>query len=176
MLNIRKKEPKQTTGRNRWLPALFIGLLLCLAANILLKFGASTPETPKTPAEVFTRYLEKTVAERPVETGTVGAEAEAAIMDRVAYTVAEQSDTQVTLEITAPDMATILDKAEQTDMTPQDILDMLNGDAFPTRTTVLTVELDEDGNMIESLEFLDAMYGGLLTYLEQFVPETEGSG
>lgn len=163
--------------RRQWVIPVLAGIvLLCLAANIPLKFGASTPETPKTPAEVFTRYLEETVAERPAETGTVGAEAEAAIMDRVAYTVVEQTDATVTLEITAPDMVTILGKAEQTDMTPQDILDVLNGDIFPTRTTVLTVELDEDGNMIESWALIDAMYGGLLTYLEQFVLETEGSG
>ena len=60
--------------------------------------------------------------------------------------------------------------------TAQDILNRLNGENVPTKTTTLTVDLDETGKMIESREFVDAMYGGLLTYLDRFVLEREELG
>ena len=92
------------------------------------------------------------------------------------YTVLEQADNRVTLEITAPDMTVILNQADQNGGTAQDILNRLNGENVPTKTTTLTVDLDENGKMIESREFVDAMYGGLLTYLDGFVLEREELG
>lgn len=176
-----KKEPKQTNGqtkrRKRWIWALVIGVLLFLGImTLLMKPGVSSTDSSPAPSEVFTRYLEETVAEQPEEFTTVGSEAEAAIIERVKYTVLEQADTQVTLEIAAPDMTAILDEAVQSDGTAQGILDALRSDNYPTKTTTLTVELDENGKMIESREFVDAMYGGLLTYLDRFVLEMEELG
>lgn len=169
-----KKESKQAKGRKRLLPLLFVGLLLCLTGKILLKSDTSPAKTPKTPAEVFTHELEEALAEQAPEVTTLGAAAETIIIDRVQYTILEQSDTQVMLGITAPDLVTILNEANQKGETAEDILETLQAAELPTKNTVLTVELDEDGNVIESRAFVDAMYGGLLTYLEQFVLETEG--
>ncbi len=154
-------------------PVIVVLVLLCLVVNTLLKPGVPAAKPPQSPAEEFTQYLEETVSEKPTELDTAGAEAEAAIIDRVKYTVLEQADNRVTLEITAPDMTVILNQADQNGGTAQDILNMLNGENVPTKTTTLTVDLDENGKMIESREFVDAMYGGLLTYLDQFVLEAE---
>lgn len=166
---MRKKEPK----RRRLLPLLAAALLLAAGLGFLLKPRVTV--TPKAPAEVFTQYLAETVAEKPAETATVGERAEAAIIERVEYTVVEQTDTQVTLRITAPDMLTVLTKAEETDASAEDILDILLTGRYPTAATELTVALDGDGKPVESREFVDAMYGGLLTYLERFARETEAA-
>jgi len=154
-------------------PVIVVLVLLCLVVNTLLKPSVPAVKPSQSPAEEFTQYLEETVSEKPTELDTAGAEAEAAIIDRVEYTVLEQADNRVTLEITAPDMTVILNQADQNGGTAQDILNMLNAENVPTKTTTLTVDLDENGKMIESQEFVDAMYGGLLTYLDQFVLEAE---
>lgn len=176
-----KKEPKKKKGHKRLLPMIFLVFLLCLAANMLLKptvsvDSAKVPSqaSSQAPAEVFTRYLENVVEEQPSETTSAGSEAEAAIIDRVRYTVVKQTDNQVTLEITAPDMEAILGEADKNGASVQDILDVLKSDDLPTKTTELTVDLDENGKMTEPWEFVDAMYGGLITYLNRYVQESEG--
>lgn len=173
----RKKAEEKTAekkkGRKGWILGLLGIGLLCLIVNLVTKPGVPAVKPSQSPAEEFTQYLEETVAEQPEGITTVGSEAEAAIIDRVEYTVLEQADNRVTLEITAPDMTVILNQADQNGGTAQDILNMLNGENVPTKTTTLTVDLDENGKMIESQEFVDAMYGGLLTYLDQFVLEAE---
>lgn len=171
-----KKVSKQKKGHKRFLTVLFLGFLLFLAANMLLKPTVSVDLTQApslAPADVFTRYLENVVEEQPTETTSVGSEAEAAIIDRVKYTVVKQTDTQVTMEIIAPDMEAILDEADQNGASVQDILDVLKSDDLPTKTTELTVDLDENGKMTEPWEFVDAMYGGLITYLNRYVQESE---
>jgi len=151
-------------------------ILLYLLANTLMKPSVPAVKPAQSPEEEFVQYLEETVSEKPTELDTAGAEAEAVIIERVEYTVLEQADSRVTLEITAPDMVAILEQADQNGATVQDILNRLNGENVPTKTTTLTVDLDENGKMIESREFVDAMYGGLLTYLDGFVLETEEMG
>lgn len=176
----RKKAEEKTAekkkGRKGWILGILGIGLLCLIVNLVTKPGVPAAKPPQSPAEEFTQYLEETVSEKPTELDTAGAEAEAAIIDRVKYTVLEQADNRVTLEITAPDMAAILEQADQNGATAQDILNRLNGENVPTKTTTLTVDLDENGKMRETREFVDAMYGGLLTYLDGFVLEREELG
>ena len=169
-------ETQKKKKRRLVFPVIVVLVLLCLVVNTLLKPSVPAVKPSQSPAEVFTQYLEETVAEQPEGITTVGSEAEAVIIDRVEYTVLEQADNRVTLEITAPDMTVILNQADQNGGTAQDILNRLNGENVPTKTTTLTVDLDENGKMIESREFVDAMYGGLLTYLDGFVLEREELG
>ena len=54
-------------------------------------------------------------------------------------------------------------------------MDALESDKYPTTVKELTLEIDEDGHPVDAWAFADAMYGGLLTCMEQLVEEMEAA-
>ncbi len=168
----------QSTGNKKSKKWMLLLIPLLLLRFLLLRPGTeSTPAVPasNSPAEVFTEYLkEKTALPEEEETSPGGA-AEAAIIENGSYEIVSQTDTTVTLKITAPDMSAMLQAAAEGELTTDNILAALDSGTTPTVTNEVTVELDETGNPVESWDFVDAMYGGLLSYLEQAMREMEGA-
>ena len=186
--NTENAENVDETKRNR-----YTGITACRAENgkekdgdrmrkligalvtLLLLWGLCACGTREiTPSQIFEGYLDKTVTVQPdVEAGSSAAEA--AIMENVRYTIVEQMEDGVIIEVTAPDMGALLDRIVAGNGTAEDITAALERGEFTERTVTIAVELDENGRPVDSFTFLDAMYGGLYSWLAQ-LEQNAGAG
>ncbi len=145
--------------------ALFLVAVVISAALILRN---RTPDA----GERISDYIDSAMTLE--QTGeSAGSDIEDEIISHVAYSVLEKSEDTVRLSITAPDMSALVDEmiahcASQEDGSAY-LLDALEDGDFETVTSTFEVELDENGAPVDSYAFADAMYGGLLTKMEELL-------
>lgn len=145
--------------------ALFLVAVVISAALLLHN---RTPDA----GEKISEYIDSAMElERTGE--SAGSDIEDEIISHVAYSVLEKSENAVRLSVTAPDMSALVDEmiahcASQEDGSAY-LLDALESGDFETVTSTIEVELDENGAPVDSYAFADAMYGGLLTKMEELL-------
>lgn len=77
------------------------------------------------------------------------------------------------VEITAPDIPALVAKIRANGGGAEEFLEALESGKYSTTVKELTLEIDENGHPTDAWAFADAMYGGLLTCMEQLVEEME---
>ena len=175
-----KKEGKKN-GHKAWLIAV-----LCFAGMVVTGFvllvtlglrgsGTGTGKAEPGAEKRLQSYLEQGEAESATDataaSSTIGAELEEAIASRANVTVDYATDTEVNLTITAPDVAALLQELRKTSGSSESLLAALESGNYTQKVTRLTTEIDADGRPLEAWDFLDAMYGGLLSYLNELAAE-----
>ena len=150
---------------------------LCLAGltllGLVLFFALRPKGTGRTMAEdsAKTRFLSYLEQETGTGADTTGAALEAALIERAAVSVDHTTQTTVNLTITAPDMAALLEGLRTSGGDGETLLAALRRGDYQEKVTRLTTDIDQDGRPREAWAFLDAMYGGLLTYLNDLAAE-----
>lgn len=106
---------------------------------------------------------------------TLGAQLEQVLAEASTLKVKQSDDKTAQVEITAPDISALASEILASGGGPEALLEALKTGTYPTKVTELTLEIDENGHPADSWAFADAMYGGLLTYLEQLMGEMEAA-
>ena len=149
--------------------------VLCLAGLVIVAlalFFVIRRAHPNAGARLMS-YMEQEDALASERTGSA---LEEAIYAHATVHVDDSTRTEVQLTVTAPDMALLLEDIRQNGGTSQTILDRLENGDYPERVTALRTEIDDDGRPLEAWDFLDALYGGLLSYMEELAEEQEAQG
>ena len=118
-------------------------------------------------------YLKTASPDTSTATDNIGAKLEQTIANSARLKVKECNDTSVLVEITAPDIPALVAKIRENGGGAEELLEALESGKYPTTVKELTLEIDEDGHPVDAWAFADAMYGGLLTCMEQLVEEME---
>ena len=160
--------------------------LLCILALILVvtmltgctqnqtrkDYSSSTAATSqkKDAGARLESYLKTASPDTSTATDNIGAKLEQTISNSARLKVKECNDTSVLVEITAPDIPALVAKIRGG---AEEFLEALESGKYSTTVKELTLEIDENGHPTDAWAFADAMYGGLLTCMEQLVEEME---
>lgn len=139
---------------------LALVLLVCGALLVIQRLPGE--EVPFPPSAIFEDRLQKQLR-LPAE--AAGSASEAAILEQVTCSVLSDTDDTVTLEVRAPDMGLMMDELVAFGGSAETVIDALQRGDYTLRTVQITLELDETGQPVDSYAFLDAMYGGLYSWL-----------
>ena len=152
--------------------------------------SSSVPETfpvpsgsetvPQDPAELFEQNMNEIFAEIPEQPSagdSAGASLDAEILKKTEWKIVSQNDNTLEIAVTSPDMQTMLqgkalDLLAQPDGVAQ-ILALLQGNDLPMKEVTISVTLDENGNPTDPAALTDALYGGLLSVLEEVYASME---
>lgn len=118
-------------------------------------------------------YLKTASPDTSTATDNIGAKLEQTIANSARLKVKECNDTSVLVEITAPDIPALVAKIRANGGGAEELLEALESGKYSTTVKELTLEIDENGHPTDAWAFADAMYGGLLTCMEQLVEEME---
>lgn len=140
------------------------------AAALLLPRSGSAADA----GDRLDAYIRTALAEPPENDGA-GASIESEILEHMSYTVTARAESSATLSVTAPDMGALIDEMMARGGSKEEgeafLLAALQNGEFDTATTEVAVELDENGAPVDSFAFADAMYGGLLTKMDELLGE-----
>lgn len=149
-------------------------LLLCACeSSASQKKGGSSAAVEQYIAEISEQTYSS--AEQPTSEGK---ELEEVLFSLAQYEVKMQDESACEITITAPDMDRLIDrmnrKCNSAEEGTEFLMDALLDGDYETVTNTVRVELDEDGKPVETYEFVDAMYGGLLSKFEELLQEVRG--
>ena len=111
------------------------------------------------------------------DSGAVSLDAQ--ILSQVSWEIVSQDNNNVEIAVAAPDVKAILG-SQATELLSQpdgveQILALLNQDNLPMTSTTVSVTLDENGVPTDAFPLTDAIYGGLLSLLEEIYASMEAS-
>ena len=128
------------------------------------------PTVEGPPAEAFEKEIEEVIRETPVS-NTPGAALDEVLLALADIKVLDRTEYTIRYEITAPDMAVVIsnggDDLLEKENGVEMIVDVLKTGGYPTTKKEVTVTVDAYGIPEEPFEFYDAVYGGLLTVLNE---------
>ena len=131
-------------------------------------YNASTEVNLEEPAKVFSDHLEEAM-EPETQSNTPGARLEDTLLAHASYQEISRTEHSITYEVISPDMREIIEadgkKLFDQKAGIQEIINILNQGDYPEMTRTVTVTLDENGVPENSDELIDALYGGLVTYI-----------
>ena len=132
---------------------------------------------PASPVKVFQEELDTVMEEPGPENESDGAQLDEAILKLVRYSTKVIDNHTAEIMVKAPDMRAIIlqdgDNLLEYEDGIQRIITALKEEKVPMVTTIVSVELDENGTPQESYELQDAMYGGLLTVIDEMLSYRE---
>lgn len=167
----------------RKIPIIAVVLIAILLAVVcIVAFTNSNVSKKEVNTQIETILNSNAPQEDSTETGTLIAET---IYKNMSYEVTTIKDGKCTISVTAPDMNTLFfdvfkpdnyDKAtsmEQYNANVDDVLEQIstklsNGD-FKNVTKEIELPLNDNGEIEITYEFVDAIYGGLLTVQEELL-------
>ena len=129
--------------------------------------------------QMIQKAIEPTETQKEIIETNKSARVENEIIENVSYKIVRSTKDEITLRITAPDMREITkdydidnslieagDPEALNDALMNYLLDSLDDRNCPTVENEVTVAYNEDG-IEETYEFVDAMYGGLLSLYDE---------
>ena len=134
------------------------------------------PTVEGRPADVFESELEAALMESP------SANTPGAILDEVLLSLADIQEVEHKADtlryiVTAPDMAAIIGSGTNDLLQYEDgiekIISILRSGNYPKRTVEVVVKVSSTGLPEDPYELYDAIYGGLLTVLDEHMHEWE---
>jgi len=177
------KSKKKKRRKKTWkIILLIVGIIIFL--SFLISFGSklSGPKKEDVDLALFDSY-QKTESEKSLSSDYVPAVIENMITDRVSYEIMDISDDTITLEIAAPNMSEVFRNTTFSDKEVADgvaeymliesyVKDTLERNYYSAITNQVTLTIQEmDGNVriIPTEEYMDAVYGGMVSYYKQIM-------
>ena len=169
-----KRAGKKTGHRGLLIAGLCLAGMVVLGLTLFFTLrpkgtGGAAAVTGKSAETRLLAYLQQEQAEPRAD--TTGAALEAALIERANVSVDYTTQTTVNLTVTAPDMAALLAELRTSGGDGEALLAALRRGDYQEKVTRLTTAVDSDGRPEEAWAFLDAMYGGLLSYLNDLAAE-----
>ena len=156
-------------------------LILILALMLLLcACDASVPQEKDKTTTAMERYIAEASEPTPTDEqpASEGRKLEEVLFGLARYEIKAVEENVCEITVTAPDMDRLIDRMNKKCDTAEEgtafLLDALQDGDFEFVTNIVRVELDENGKPIETYEFVDAMYGGLLSKFEELLQEVRG--
>lgn len=140
--------------------------------------ASSAPE----PAVLFEQNMREIMSDLPEHSSsgdTAGSSLDAAILNKTDWKIVSQQENTLEITVSSPDMQALLQNQlaellSQPDGISQ-ILSLLEGKDIPMREVTVSVTLDENGVPTDAYSLTDALYGGLLSLLEEIYASMEAS-
>lgn len=121
----------------------------------------------KTPATNFKNQLDNILANK----NQSASDLELAIFDKVSYKVVSHNENSVELSIIVPDMWSIIGTGSTSLLFEKNadelIVQRLSNEDCEMKSTIIIVELDEDGKPKDTYALMDALYGDLFSVMKQ---------
>lgn len=168
--------------RRIWMAVTIAGAILILLTILILVVIShfnnkpeSVPASSRAPASVtapvngFLQEIEKALDAPNIVSGN--AALDEAILKRMRYEVLDSEDATLRISVTAPNMRLVLEDGALFALENglERAIVALEAGNYETITTVVDIELDENGAPLDPYSLYDAMYGGLFSVLSDIL-------